>query len=420
MTDAVLSSRYERKISPVERLFLVGDKLYPPFVSQLVLEGQGEFDLQCWQSAARRVSVTNPGCRLVLRGNLGWSRWVDSAVSPAVHLINGESWNGKDPENAPFLKRPLPARSGPTFEVLLLTGNPNRVIFRTHHGVMDGGGGLRFINEFFRELRGEKSLESTGSYTGLDLARRLGAGRMKIEENDCQSPLPAITIDDSVRDSYWRRITVAGNHSKLLGRIAFVVAQHAHNANRRAVGMTVSGDSKPVKSPVVRLEITTDMRQHCPEDTPTTANLIGLITINVSDTDTVADIINTIVRHRGGDLEGQLESTLAPIRWVPIPVLAYYWRRRTRLACKKNLFASSASLSSIGRLPIENYQGGGFNADTAFVIPPGNSGIPLLITFNSAGQNTEIVAMVPDSGLIHAQLENLLEVLRETLEQNSR
>jgi len=52
MSEPDLPERYTRQLSPIERLWIVADTLYPPFVSQLVLEGEGEFDLPAWQRAA--------------------------------------------------------------------------------------------------------------------------------------------------------------------------------------------------------------------------------------------------------------------------------------------------------------------------------------------------------------------------------
>lgn len=87
-----------------------------------------------------RASAGNPGSRLILRGHLGSCRWVDSGKTPPVREIDGSRWDGLGPVGAPFLQEPLSPIKGPMCEVLLIHGDPLRVAFRVHHGVMDGRG----------------------------------------------------------------------------------------------------------------------------------------------------------------------------------------------------------------------------------------------------------------------------------------
>jgi len=419
MSEPNSPRQYSRKLSPIERLWIVADTLYPPFVSQLVLEGEGGFDLPAWQQAAKRASAANPGSRLVLRRFLGWSRWVDSEVPIEVHLIDGGDWDGKGPENAPFLKRPLPARSGPTCEILLLQGNPNRVVLRAHHGVTDGIGGLGLIDDLFRELRGKASRGTEGSQVDIDIVRQLGTKKIKVVKNNCQSPLPPATKDKPGTGTTWRRITIPGRHSNLLGKIAFAIAQRAHELKRQTLAMTGDIDADQSNARVVRLDIAADMRHHSPESSASSANLTGMITIEVSETDTVANIISAMAAQRRAKREGMLVAALGPLRWVPLRLLKQYWHYRTRRAYKSGCFATSASLSNIGLLPVARYRGGGFKAKTAFAVPPGNAGIPLLIIFNDTGQQVELVAMVPDSAASVQQLESLLEDIKNTLLKDS-
>ena len=419
MTGPVLSAGYERKLSPIERLWVVANRLYPPFASQLVLEGEGEFDLDLWRRATSRASIVNPGSRLVLRKHLGLSHWVDSKVPVNVHLLDGSDWNGTDPLNAPFLKRLLPAHSGPTCEILLLTGNPKRVILRAHHAVTDGIGGLKFVEDVFRELRGEECLGTTGRQTDLDIIRKIGTSRAKIVKNDCETPWPPITTDKASPGTIWRRVTVPGRHSKLLARITQVIAHQAYESGRCSRESAKEDRFGRNRPPVVRIDIASDMRHFFPDDPPSSANLTGMLTIEVSESDRPADIIRAICAERRAKHEGVLIKTLAPVRWVPLHLLMQIWRYRTRRSFESGHYATSGAISNIGLLPIHRYQGGGFKAKTGFAIPPGNEGVPVIVIFNWTDKQTEIVASAANCMATGEQLENLLEKIKDVLMGNS-
>jgi len=145
---------YTRNMSFNERLFVVADRLHPPVANRFIFEGTGVPDPERWRRAVEIASAANPGSRLVLKGRLGGCRWVDSGVTPQV-IEAPECEQGVLPKEAPYLQKPLYPETGPTCDVVLVPGRPMRVIFRTHHGVMDGRGTLTWAEDVFRALRGE-------------------------------------------------------------------------------------------------------------------------------------------------------------------------------------------------------------------------------------------------------------------------
>lgn len=416
MAESTVASRYERKLSPTERLWVSGDELFPPFVVQAVYEGEGEFDLDSWQGAAIRASAANPGSRLVLKGHLGWSRWVDSGVPVKVHLLDGENWNGTSPEGATFLKRPLPARSGPTCEVLLLTGIPKRVIIRVHHAVMDGGGAALFSEDLFRELRGEPSHGNTGFKTDLDMARKIGTGKFEMPHENCLPSSPPVLTNVYMPGNTWQRITIPGHCSKPLARIILTVAQHAFETRHYTQATNIKGSSKSISQPVVKFYLPVNMRQHCTESSRSTANLTGVIKVEVSETDTIADILNVIQVKRDSKGETVSIGKLAPLVWVPIKLIMYFWHRYTRRIHKNGCYLSSGVISNVGQWPIKRRHGAGFRATTGFAIPPfGGGRMPMNILFNSCGNKLEITVSVPNDVANGEQFPAFLEKLKAVL-----
>ena len=160
----------ERRTSVVDRLFTghINRKGAPPIqrVNQFVLEGEGDLVLKDWQNAVVGAVAAYPAIRLICKGHLGFTRWVNEGPLPHVELIENHHWNGISSEGAPFAQRTLSLREGPCAEIILLPGSPARVVFRTHHALMDGMGMLIFIEAVFQALRGE---EITGNNTSVSI-----------------------------------------------------------------------------------------------------------------------------------------------------------------------------------------------------------------------------------------------------------
>ena len=125
------------------RLWVAADNIQPPFANQLIFDGSGTIDTVLMKEAVKTASAANPGSRYIIRGMLGRSRWVDSGITPPLRIVDASGWDGLGPEGAPgCISERLSPFEGPTCEVIILQGDPLRIAFRTHHGVMDGRGTL--------------------------------------------------------------------------------------------------------------------------------------------------------------------------------------------------------------------------------------------------------------------------------------
>ncbi len=180
-----MQSNFSRKVSPFERIFLLLAMMDCPFSNQLVLEGKGTLDASRWENAVQAASEANPGSRLLYKGRSSWAQWVDCGVTPPVRDFNGAHWSADGPEGAPFLSDPMPFRDGHSCEVVLLSGDPARVVFRTLHATMDGGGTLVWVEDIFRALRGEPLIGQGSRQTGPRRGLFQCAIRFAAQNTDC-------------------------------------------------------------------------------------------------------------------------------------------------------------------------------------------------------------------------------------------
>jgi hypothetical protein len=269
MFDDLHGNQPHRMVSCTERLWHVANQLYPPFANQLVFEGEGgtegEFDRARWVEALRRVTEAQPGCRIRLRGFCRTSHWTPDGQPPRLRIVDGSRWNGQSAEGADFLREGLDADTGPVTEVLLLRGNPPRVIIRTLHAVMDGRGTILFAAGLFAALRGEAPPAApVGPPTDGDIAATLTD--RKSARLSRTSPLLTGTRRDHGLDTTWLRATVSGRVSKLLARFSLALARHAQVPD-------------PEK---IRFAYPVDLRRHRP-DLQSNANLTALCIIPVGE-----------------------------------------------------------------------------------------------------------------------------------------
>ena len=205
-----MSNPYTRKVTPLERLFIVLAELDTPFSNQMVLEGTGTLDESRWEKAVHEACEANPGSRVVYRGRSRWAKWVDTGVAVPVRSFDGSRWNAQGPEGAPFFFEPLPFKDTHSCEVVLVQGDPARVVFRSLHAVMDGRGTLFWAQDIFRALRGEPLIGTTSTMTDVEIMSRLNYPvNLPRKPKDCLAPTGAIDGDEPGKE----RVYEAGSRS---------------------------------------------------------------------------------------------------------------------------------------------------------------------------------------------------------------
>jgi len=390
-----------RRLSGLERIWLMADRMCPPFVNQLVLEApDGDLDAVDWDAAVVEAARAVPGVSLRLRGVLGWTRWVPGPT-PRVVRVSGSTWDGWSGGGAPFLATPIDPRRGPVAEVVLVSGETPRLVLRTHHAALDGRGTLLFMAALVKAARGEEpEVTPDGPVTDVALARDLGASPEGEVASDCVSPFgPADPAPFGVR---WARRRVSGATGGLLARTAVALAGRVPGANRGRV----------------RLDVPVDMRRHRPE-LRSTANLTGLIRLSMGDlmqASSPAEAITERVRQGLGSAEEARFPLVAPLlAWLPLWLIERFARASAERALARGEFSTTATISNLGRLDLPGFAVPGFEPTRAFFIPPGSPGLPLFLTLTGDAEGVTLCGSAPLALSGNGRLEALLEAVAARL-----
>jgi len=351
-----MQSVYQRKLSINERMFLASASL-SPVANQIVVEGNGTDNLSAWQSAVDAASMANPGSRVVLKGSLGLCRWQDSGISPPVRQVDGSKWDGKGPEGAPFLDNALNAEQGPTCEILLVKGHPAtgsntvRVIFRTHHAVMDGRGTLFWMEDMLRALAGLEPIGSNSAITDSQLARSIQKKfRRPINKKFIAPTGKAIGHEPGVQ---WCRFEIPGPVPQILARSAVILAKEAWS----------------YKSGPVLFGIPVDLRRHR-TDLTSTANLSYSIYIEVSPGASPGQIADDIQRQLQEKREGMLSWEDDLYHFIPLKLISRQALKIINARHASESYSISGFLSNLGKIPVERFPDKEFEVHKVWAIPP--------------------------------------------------
>ncbi len=379
-----------RPLSIASRLWVAADMVTSPFANQVIVEGAGRFRPDQWRDAVHRASEANPGARLTLKGHLGFSRWVDSGITPPLREADGSSWDGRGSEGAPFLLRGFDPRKGPTAEVLVMHGNPAHVAFRSHHAVMDGRGTMTWAEDVFRVLRGEEPLGSECVMTENALLN-LGRGKW-------QKPLPHRYMaptgksDGKDYDLVWKRTTLTGKHPRLLARVILLTAREAW---RHGGGM-------------VRIGVPTDLRRRR-EGLRSTGNLTNAIYIDIDNNSTAESIAEDISRRLAQRIDGAITWEDLIISHVPVRLLARAIRDEGTRNHHAGRFRFSGFVSNLGLMERAAYSCADFRADTFFCVPVCAPILPFSMTLSGMNDRIEMLIIMPRAMATGGRLEESLE-----------
>lgn len=410
---------YQRPLSTIERYYVSCDnvkngKLFTPCMNQMVVEGNADIDVDAFRRAITKASYANPGSRVILKGHLGFSRWVDSEYSTPLRVIES-NWDGLSNDDADFLLDPLNVRTGPSSEVLVVINknlNKSFALFRTHHGAMDGRGTLHFANDVFRCLRGEKAIGENSSITDMELAKSVN-NHTKASDlgNDVAAPTgqPAkITEEQKQMTSRWVRRTLAGKHKGVLAKVALETARFSR----------LHGED------TVRFQIPVDMRPH-QEGLNSTGNLTGGIVVNVNrDTDATQwsqDIKAQLADKREADIPRFFRFfPFHLLNWVPQKTIFNSNSRLVDKRRKNGQFRTSGVISNLGLLKIDLLSGPGFAASKCYFIPPEFDTTALFITLAGHPEGIEIIMRAPIE-LDGGRVEDLMDfVIHNILESEKK
>lgn len=381
---------YTRPISATEAWFLA----YPdwlPGVIQVVVEGVGPLDAGRLTKGVEAASEACPGARLTQAGR----SWVDSGVAPAVRVIPGRQLDPVTFTGVPDMHRPLMGTDqGPTCEVLLLPGEPTRIVFRASHAVMDGKGIMAWIYGVFRALRGQPAAGAPSRLTDAQLLTQVTARRAPAIEADLGWPSALGERPVDHRDFFWRRRVIDGAHPGLVAKLATAIT--------RWCGL-----------PAGRFRIPVDLRRYAPQ-VRSTGNLTNnpLFDVSADDSWDVAHEKLLTMLSSGQDLAA---STAPALATIPRDLLRKQLMALDRVSATRGRYGSIATLSHVGRVDLADVSAPAFQATTVYALPnSGPVGPPELNAVECAGR-TEITIGWYDVPEAVRRAEELLDHLDQTL-----
>ena len=408
---------YTRVLSTIERYYVSCDSVkngsfHTPCVNQMVVEGHGDIDSEKLRAAVTKASYANPGSRLKLAGHLGFSHWIDSDHSTPLRIVHSH-WDGRNNDNADFLLHPLPTRTGPTSEVLLVHSDDNKhfIIFRTHHGVMDGRGTLHFANDVFRCLRGEEAIGENSQINDLQLAQSLNhnakADDLGPDVAAATGAAQVITQAESSIPSRWIRQTLKGKHKGLLAKVALEIARYTR----------LNGEDS------VRFQIPVDMRPH-KEGLNSTANLTGGIVVSINLNTTAEDWNQDIQQQLSEKKEAEIPRFFKffpfhLLNWVPTSTIRNSNDKLIKKRRMDSLFRTTGVLSNLGLLKVDQFSGAGFIATKCYFIPPEFETTALFVTLSGHPEGVEILMRAP-AQLDNGRVQKMMDFVISNIEQNQQ
>jgi len=340
-------------VSTIEKLYLVFNRVRPPFANQVVIEGEGRVDEAALAAALARATAVNPGARLCTRGHLARRAWVPGPP-PRLSVVADVRWDGRGDAGAPFLHWPLEP-AGPTCELQAIeAGTRTFLIFRSLHAVMDGVGTLLWAQEVFRALRGEAPLGHESAWTDTRFAAGLTAETMTLPPRDALHPCGRADGPSSGNAFRWRRVTVAEPNEEPV--LAALLVALAAAARRHGAGVT-------------RFNVPADLR-FFHKDQRSTGNVIGTLFVDVPPGATVAAVAQDLKDRLRAREHARFPARYEQLRWLPLGALEALVRRGFATEHEGGRYQLTSTVSFLGAVDPATVTAPGFEPTTAFWIPP--------------------------------------------------
>ena len=393
---------FYRKPSPLEITYAGPDtEETSPFVNQFFIEGEGELVISDWEKAVQLAAEANPGSRLRLKGFWGWKYWDDKGPVPKVYELETD-WDGASSDGAPVLGSPVSIRKGPTAEIHLMKTAIPRVLFRTHHSITDGKGAVHWMQEVFRALRGEPLEGSTGTYNEWDIVKGKEYPPRSIVEGGC-APVLARSENPSVRGCRWTRLTLAGKHTKILGKLIVAITR----ITRRQHGE----DAKVI------FRVPSDLRRYM-QDNPafSMANNTGTIDMEIAPELTATDIQKKVVRAmRTKEDLSVFPQNMYLANWLPISL----FRFRPELIEKKHAecnYRMTGIISFLGDMDMSDFSYDKFTGKSFYGVPIPLEDRSVTVGFTLNPHNgLDAVVSVPKALATQAELDQLCSDIKAEL-----
>lgn len=344
---------FYRYPSPVELSYIAEDTPETsPFVNQFVIEGVGDITVSDLQAAVHRVAEFMPEIRLVMRGVLKWRYWDDGGPLPRVYAVDASHWDGQSSDNAPVLGAPMNVRKGPLCEVVLLEGEPLRILFRTHHACTDGLGTLYLMESVFKVLRGEPVEPPNSRKTDWDVVQQEGHVEKQVKLGNAK-PIFRNFSAPTARGYHWKRMRIPGSPSGITGKVMSVLADMANNGD----------DGRFL------IRVPSDLRRYLPKDEFTASNCAAAMDIEPEDVRGHKKMQHLLIQNMRNRQD--LALLQPSFRWalrLPFFILRPKEKARLRMLAR-NRFVYSVMLTNLGEISPEKYCTSTFEFTGGFGVP---------------------------------------------------
>ncbi|MFJ9365031.1 peptide synthetase [Nocardia sp. NPDC101769] len=388
---------FRRPISPTELIYFPMRDLAPPFLMQLVVEGQGSIDPEALRRAVATAADANPGARLVRDGK----QWVDSGVAPSVRVVD-HALEYPALEADPVLTSPIGPTPDATVEVLLLTADlpegkkgPTTLVFRVFHGVMDGMGMVMWATDVLRVLRGEEPVGAPDPIADAELVRKVGApGRPTLMLPRFRSAIGHGRQEPGEHRHLLRTRTIHATGPGALMRVAALLAEEG--------------------GPISRIMIPVDIRRHDPA-LRSTANLALPLFLDVRPGMDWTQL-NEIKRAGLKENRELNQMDNGGLKYLPQAAGRGLLRALNLLGSRTGRNLASATVSHMGRYDLDALAVPGFAPTAIKVMPQHSVAMPLLIGMTECGGRTELTVSARSGRGIPERLDALLDRIVRTLE----
>lgn len=355
-----------------------------------IIEGQSSVTFHEWEMALAKVVDANPACRLRVVGNRQHSCWRSDGVSTRIRYIDNCTWDGRSHIGADFIKSTrLDLKNGPTSELIIVPGDPHRVMIRAHHAVMDGMGIVYFFQELFRALRGEPLLGTNAVFSDADLMQSVAAQRPP----KLKGKPASITggVRKTASGNVWRRITAPGiKPNYLLGKLAVWIKQFAARYSDLPV----------------RIMLPINLRRHC-EGLNSMLNFTGIVIVELSAHDEADDFRRKLRDLLKSNAEANYSPGIEKIKYLPMTWLDWIGAKFARHENTKD----TIGLSNFGVVKPAQYSCDKFSAQAMFALPAfdGNAFIVIAIMNNVAEISVGMPLGLASDGRLDAFIDYLYE-----------
>lgn len=396
-----MNKPFSRKVSPLERYFLAINEVYR-FNAELVVEGSGDVSLEKLREAVAIASAANPGMRVRLRGIMGLSRWVDSGVTPDVREISAADWEGYSERGADFLEeRFRPLQGGPVAHVLLVRGNPVRIVLRVLHAAADGKGLAHWTLDILRAMRGEAPVGSGNTITDIEFARSvvqksgIELAPPAAQAAPVKAILPVSEDDGSPFRFAWRCTKFDRNISNPLPKILHFLYGEAAGESGGNILMTVPVDYRSLRGAEAG-----------------TGNLTGYIQLSIDASDSPKSIMGKlsegIKNHRDCAI-GVLP--FGKLNWIPLWLISRFVRKNLdQILFSEGTSMPNGGISALGLTPTEAISFPGFEGLGAYGLATVGR---LYVSVTNFPKATYIMLAAPSRFNGDQQLDRLAQRLRE-------